>query len=136
MSHDATKRMDRPTGFIQAPIMTTASYFILMVDPARWQEAIDFFETTIGLMLRVNEAPHWAEFAAGKITFALHSKAGVAPKETGFVFDCETCDGAVAALEARGVKITKKPEEVAGPGSNRCFDFLDPFGNTFSGYGK
>jgi predicted enzyme related to lactoylglutathione lyase len=128
------------TGLIQAPIMTQAQYFIHYIPAERWKEAISFFETTIGLMLRTNMEPHWAEFAAGGLTFALHPKgAGKAdgPRDTGLCFAADDCDKAVEALRSRGVKGVTDPKNVSDePGGGRCFEFEDPFGNTFSGYGK
>lgn len=122
------------TGMIQAPIMTEAAYFIHWVPADRWKEAVTFFETTIGLMLRNDTGEGWAEFSAGKITFALHATDELKPCDTGLCFAVDDCDEAVAALKARGVKIKSEPHKVSEQG--RAFEWLDPFGYSFSGYGK
>jgi predicted enzyme related to lactoylglutathione lyase len=125
------------TGMIQTPIMTEVSYFIHMVPETKWKQAIEFFETTIGLMLRLDTGHGWAEFSAGAITFALHTGEHLIPKETGICFSVDDCDWAVEALRNRGVQGVTEPRKVSeDPQAGRCFDFKDPFGNTFSGYGK
>jgi len=122
-----------PTGFVMPPIMTTISHYILFVPEARWQEAIAFYQNTIGLMLRIDEGK-WAEFSAGGITFALHAGVDPRPVKTGIVFEVFHCDDAAKMLELRGVKITEPPKAVS-PDGKRCFAFVDPFGNQLEGYG-
>lgn len=126
------------TGMIQAPIMTEAQFFIHYVPAEKWKEAIEFFETTIGLMLRSDTGHGWAEFAAGGITFALHeAKKDHKPQKTGFTFAADDCARAVEALRSRGVKGVTEPRNVSpDPKDGKCFEFLDPFGNEFGAYGK
>jgi predicted enzyme related to lactoylglutathione lyase len=85
-------------------------------------------------MLRVDTGEGWAEFNAGGITFALRAGKDLAPKETGFCFAVDSCDDAAATLKARGVTGVTDRKGVCDDG--RCFSFKDPFGNTFSAFGK
>jgi len=124
------------TAILQAPITTEVSYYIHYVPTGEWQKAIAFFQNTLGLMLRTDADGKWAEFNAGGITFALHpaGEGGVKPKETGICFAVDSCDDAAADLRTRGVDGVTDPKAAGERG--RCFDFKDPFGNTFSAYGK
>ncbi len=122
------------TSLIQPPVMTEVSYFIHYVPEAEWKKAISFFQDTIGLMLRTDTGQGWAEFRAGGLTFALHSAKEPKPKETGICFAVSDCDLAVEQLRNRGVKGVTDPKKVSDEG--RVFEFKDPFGNTFSAYGK
>ncbi|HVY62727.1 MAG TPA: VOC family protein [Planctomycetota bacterium] len=125
------------TSMIQAPIMTQVNYFVHYVPKDKWKQAVEFFETTIGLMLRMDTGHGWAEFNAGGITFALHEGEHLIPKDTGLCFAVDDCDHAAAALRNRNVQGVTEPRKVSEePEAGRCFEFKDPFGNTFSAYGK
>lgn len=100
-------------------------------------KAVEFFKN-IGLK-PMFDSPEWSEFDAG-IKFALHgmecsekghTHAGI---ETNITFSVKNCDETIAAFKTLGVKITSEPRQVCDEG--RCFSFQDPFGNTFSCYGK
>jgi predicted enzyme related to lactoylglutathione lyase len=99
-------------------------------------KAIEFFKT-IGLKAKF-ESPEWTEFDAG-IKFALHgmecssahSHAGI---DTNLTFSVKNVDDTLAAFKTLGVRITSEPRQVCESG--RSFSFQDPFGNTFSIYGK
>lgn len=121
-----------------APIFTKIAYYIHYVSESEWRTAISFFRDTLGLKPRFDAAtaePGWAEFEGGGITLALHSaEQSPAPRETGIVFGVPQCDEAAATLRARGVDGITAPHQVCDEG--RCFSFKDPFGNTFSAYGK
>jgi predicted enzyme related to lactoylglutathione lyase len=102
-------------------------------------KAIEFFKS-IGLKATF-ESPEWTEFDAG-IKFALHgmdcssskpahSHAGI---NTNLTFSVKNVDDTLAAFKTLGVKISSEPRQVCESG--RSFSFQDPFGNTFSIYGK
>lgn len=121
------------TGTLATPVFGGADTFMLYVRESDWREAISFFQDKIGLMLR-SDSHGWAEFNAGKITLALHEAKETTPRETGLIFAVEDCDEGVTQLRARGVPGVTDPRSVA-PGV-RCFEWKDPFGNTFSAAGK
>jgi predicted enzyme related to lactoylglutathione lyase len=99
-------------------------------------KAVEFFKT-IGLEPGFT-SPEWSEFDAG-IKFALHGPCKddcgtYEAKETGLCFDVTSAKGACETFKSLGVKVTSEPHQVCEEGY--AFNFQDPFGNTFSAYGK
>src|SRR5437588_2179421 len=94
--------------------------------------AVEFYRDVLGLPLLRQEGDQWALFDAGPVQFALHGVIDghpVAPGGATAVFRVDDLDGAVRALEERGVAFHDHLGEVPG-GVARFRSFSDPDGNT------
>jgi catechol 2,3-dioxygenase-like lactoylglutathione lyase family enzyme len=93
--------------------------------------AVAFYGEVLGLPLLRREDDQWALFDAGPVQFALHGSIEghpVAPGGATAVFRVDDLDGAVRALQERGVEFHDHLGEVAGFARFRSFS--DPDGNT------
>lgn len=131
-----SSKADAKTGVMQAPVILGVQYYIHYVPRKDWQKALDFFHETLGMNIKLDAGADggWAELSGGGLTFALHSADKLDPHETGICFGVMDCDDAAKKLKARGVEGVTEPKSVSEEG--RCFAFKDPFGYTFSCYGK
>lgn len=110
----------------------TFGLYLLYVNTADWAKHVAFFTEVLGWEALFNEPGCWAEFHTAGVRLALHAvEEGqtAQPIDTHLNFFVKNVDESLAALEAKGVKITAQPRTVCE--GTRSAAFADPFGNVF-----
>lgn len=99
-----------------------ADYMIVFVSDM--SRSVKFYRDMLGLTLRF-ETPDWTEFETGSTTIALHGKSAKRTEpavldpqagECRLAFNVEDIEKRVAALEASGVRIARRPAPSEGDG--------------------